>query len=87
MPTASGLSVAVKSTLIPGNVVGEHKVPGGLRPVDTLLAVLEVTEGVPPTKVDRTAEFSITAGKAGTIQNTTTNTTGKYLLVVWAKAN
>lgn len=87
MPTLSGISVAIKSSIVPGGVVGEFKVPGGLKPGDTLLSVVEVTDGAPPTKVDRTAEFSITAGKAGTIQNTTTNTTGKYLAVMWAKAN
>lgn len=87
MPTLSGVSVTIKSAVIPGGIVGEFKVPGALKPGDTLLSVVEVTDGAPPTKVDRTAEFSITAGKSGTIQNTTTVTTGKYLVVVWAKAN
>lgn len=84
MTTITGFSRRVGTALIPGNVVGEHKVPGNLKPTDTLLSVLHVSEGAPPTGVSRTAEFSIHATKGGVIQNTTTNTTGGWLLVAWA---
>lgn len=86
MPTVTGFSRRVGSALIPGNVVGEHKVPGNLKPSDTLLAVLHIVDGSPPTSTPRTGEFSIHASKGGTIQNTTTNTSGGFLLVVWASA-
>lgn len=86
MPTISGFSRPVGCALIPGKAVGEHAVPGNLRPGDTLLSVEHITDGSPPTRVDRTAEFSIHASKAGVIQNSTTNTTGGFLHVLWAKA-
>ncbi len=84
MPTAIGISKPIRSALIPGGPVGEFRVPGRLNPACTLLSVLDVTDGAPPTAINRTAEFSITAGKAGTIQNTTTVTTGRYLHVTWS---
>lgn len=83
MPTLSGFSKPLTCTVIPGGPVGEHKVPGNLKPGCTLLSVEDITDGSPPTRVDRTAEFSITAGKSGTIQNTTTNTTGRFLHISW----
>ena len=83
MPTISGFSKPIRSTVIPGGPVGQHKVPGNLRAGHTLLSVEELTDGAPPTRVDRTAEFSITSNQNGLIQNTTTNTTGKFLLVTW----
>ncbi|MBA5777469.1 hypothetical protein H2509_13505 [Stappia sp. F7233] len=86
MPTISGFSRPVGCALIPGGPVGEHEVPGALSPGDTLLSVEHITEGTPPTRVDRTAEFSITAGKAGVIENTTTDTTGDFLHVLWARS-
>ena len=84
MPTASGFSKPTKSAILPGGPIGEFRVPGRLNPACTLLAVLDVTDTAVPSAVNRTAEFSITAGKPGTIQNTTTVTTGRYLIVVWA---
>lgn len=81
-----GFSVPISTALIQGDVVGDHQVPGNLEPGDTLLAVLQITDGAPPVVVSRTAEFSIKAGDDGVITNTTTDTTGKFLLVVWAKA-
>lgn len=83
MPTQSGFSKAIGCDIIPGGPVGEFRVSGNLRPGCTLLSVEHITDGNPPTRVDRTAEFSITAGKANTIQNTTTNTTGGFLHVLW----
>lgn len=85
MPTISGFSSPVGCALIPGGAVGEHEVPGNLTPGDTLLSVEHITDGTPPTRVDRTAEFSITAGKDGTIENTTTDTSGGFLHALWAK--
>lgn len=84
MPTDSGFSKPVGCCLIAGGPVGEHRVRGRLHPGCTLLSVEHITDGSPPTRVDRTAEFSIVAGKANTIQNTTTVTTGGFLHVLWA---
>ena len=86
MGTISGFSRAVGCALIPGGAVGEFVVPGGLKPGDTLLSVEHVIDGAPPTRVNRTAEFAIVAGKHATIVNTTTVTTGGFLHVLWAKA-
>ena len=86
MPTISGLSVPVGCSLIPGGPIGEHQVQGNLAPGDTLLSVEHITDGDPPTRVDRTAEFSISATKAGVVENDTTVTTGGFLHVLWAKA-
>lgn len=86
MPTISGFSKPIGCAMIPGGPVGQHTVQGALKPGDTLLSVEHITDGTPPTRVDRTAEFSITAGKSGTITNTTTNTTGGFLHVLWARA-
>lgn len=86
MTTISGFPTPVGCALIPGGPIGEHKVPGNIEPGDTLLSVEHVTAGSPPTRVDRTAEFSISGTKAGVIQNTTTVTTGQFLHVLWAKA-
>lgn len=85
MPTISGFSKAVGCALIPGGAIGEHQVSGSLEPGDTLLSVEHITDGTPPTRVDRTAEFSISATKAGVVENTTTDTTGGFLHVLWAK--
>jgi hypothetical protein len=86
MPTISGFSVPVGSAFIPGGAIGEHQVPGNLKPADTLLSIEHITDGSPPTRVDRTAEFSIHATKGGVIENTTTDTTGGFLHVLWASA-
>jgi len=85
MPTISGFNKAVGCALIAGGPIGEHQVPGNLEPGDTLLSVEHITQGSPPTRVDRTAEFTISATEAGVIENTTTVTTGGFLHVLWAK--
>lgn len=87
MPTISGFSVPVECALIPGGPVGQFSVPGNLKPGCTLLDVIKVVDGAPPVPTSLTSEFSITSTKAGTIQNTTTVTTGAFLLVVWAAAS
>jgi hypothetical protein len=86
MPTISGFPKAVGCAMIPGGPIGEFSVPGNIRPGDTLLSVEHITAGSPPTRVDRTAEFTIHATKGGVIVNTTTITTGQFLHVLWAKA-
>jgi hypothetical protein len=84
MPIMSGFSQPVGCCMIPGGPVGEHRVQGKFKPGDTLLSVEDITPGTPPTRVDRTAEFSIHGTKGNTIVNTTTNTTGRFLHVLWA---
>lgn len=86
MPTISGLSKPMGCDLIPGGPVGEHVVSGNLTPGDTLISVEHITDGTPPTRVDRTAEFSIHPTEANKVVNTTTDTTGTHLHVLWAKA-
>lgn len=87
MPTISGLTKRLGTALVPGGPIGAIAVPGDIKAGDTLLDVLDITDGAPPARVNRTAECSITAGKAGSITTTLTNTTGRFLLVVWAKAD
>ncbi|PYE86904.1 hypothetical protein [Phyllobacterium leguminum] len=84
MPTISGFSTPVGCAMIAGGPVGEHIVPGSIRDGDTLLSVEHITDGTPPTRADITAEFSITPGKGGSITNTTTDTTGGFLHVLWS---
>ena len=84
--TIDGFSVPTETALIRGGAIGAHNVPGSLEPGDVLLAVLHITDGPPAVAADLTAEFTITAGKSGVITNTTTDTTGDFLLVAWAKA-
>ncbi|MBN9333869.1 hypothetical protein [Devosia sp.] len=86
MPTITGLSVPITCCTIPGGVAGEHKVHGNLKPGDTLISVERLTPGTPITRADLTAEFSISATKAGVVSNTGgTNTTGGFLHISWAK--
>ncbi|PHQ63539.1 MAG: hypothetical protein COC10_05575 [Sphingobium sp.] len=86
MPTITGFSHLVGCCLVPGKAAGEVAVQGNIRPGDTLLAVQHISPGTPPTCVDLTSEFSISATKAGVISNTTTNTTGGFLHALWLKA-
>ena len=86
MTTITGISVPIGSALLPGGAVGDHTVPGGLVPGDTLLSVLQLVDGAPVTATDLTAEFTIAADAAGTVTNTTTDTSGDFLFVVWARA-
>lgn len=83
MPTITGFPTPVGCCLIPGGAIGEHVVQGKMKPSDTLLSVEDITPGTPSTRVDRTAEFSIHPTKGNTIVNTTTNTTGRFLHVLW----
>lgn len=86
MPTITGFSGPVGCELIPGGPAGEHKLQGAIGPGDTLLSVEHITDGAPPTRADITAEFSITPDKGGSITNTTTDTTGGFLHVLWARS-
>lgn len=89
MPTIAGFPTPIGCALIPGGPAGTFQVPGNLMPGDTLLSVEHITQGTPPTRVDRTAEFTISASTAGTIENDPdegTDTSGDHLHVLWAKA-
>lgn len=85
MPTQSGFSRAIGNAIIPGGAAGAHEIPGDINDGDTILAVTQVTDADPPVPTDRTAEFSIPAGSSGLVSNTTTNTSGDFLVVSWAK--
>lgn len=87
MPTISGFSRPVGCALIPGGEAGEHKVPGSLKPGDTLLSVEHITDDERPTREDITEEFDISETEAGVIINDDvegTDTTGGFLHVLWA---
>lgn len=84
MSTISGFPTAIGCAMIYGGPVGTHQVPGSLKPGDTLLSVEHISAGAPPTRVDRTAEFTISATAGGVIENTTTDTSGGWLHVLWA---
>lgn len=84
MGTITGFSRPIGAALINGGAIGEHAVPGNMKPGDVLLSVEHITDGNPPTRVNRTAEFTIHATKGGTIVNTTTDTTGDFLHALWA---
>lgn len=80
----SGLPFTVGRAVAPGGAAGEHKVDGNIAPGDTLLAVLQVSDDL-QTVDDLTSEFSIT--DYGVIDNDGgTDTTGDFLVVVYAKA-
>lgn len=83
--TISGFPRAIGFAAIPGGAAGAHAVPGGIGAGDALISVRHVSADL-VTNADRTAEFSIPAGTAGTIDNALgTNTTGGFLLVTWAE--
>lgn len=86
MGTVFGFSRPIGTAVIPGGPVGVHQVPGFIADGDTLVSVTRVTDAVPPVPTDLTAEFSIPAGTEGRVQNTTTVTTGAFLVVTWVKA-
>lgn len=86
MGTISGFSRPIQSAVIPGGAAGSHAVPGDIQDGDTLVAVTRLTDAVPPVPTDLTAEFSIPAGSHGAVSNTTTATTGDYLVVTWVRA-
>lgn len=87
MGTISGFTRPISTAVIPGAAAGNHAVPGKIRDGDTLVAVTQVTDADPPVPTDRTAEFSISAGEEGQIENTTTDTTGDFLVVTWVAEN
>lgn len=80
--TLSGFSRVVQSAVIPGGAVGAHEVPGNLDASDTLLSVKHVSDDL-LTNAELLAEFIISGTNA--ITNTTTVTTGNFLVVVWVK--
>ena len=86
MGTQSGFSRTIATATIPGGPIGDHAVPGGIKDGDTLVAVTQLTDADPPVPTDLTAEFAISAGEEGQIENDTTITTGDFLVVTWVKA-
>lgn len=82
--TQSGFPRAVSCAVIPGGAPGQFNVPGNLKPGDTILMVRHVSANL-ATNADITANVSITAGVHGRITVVTTNSTGNFLVIVWAK--
>lgn len=80
--TISGFTRVVQSAVVPGGAAGAHSVPGNLDASDTLLSVKHVSNDL-VTNAELLSEFSISG--TGEVTNTTTNTTGDFLVVVWAK--
>lgn len=84
MPTDTGFDKAIGSATIRGGPIGELQVPGHFDDSCTLLSVQDITQGTPPTSIERKSTHVIVAGKANTLQNTAVNTTGRWLHIVWA---
>ena len=84
MITAPGWDRSIGVAVIPGAAAGNHTVDGPINLDDNLLAVKHVSADL-VTLADLTSEFSITG--ANLINNTTTATTGNFLLVVWVEGN
>ncbi len=79
----SGWSRPIGKAVISGGAAGAHTLPGAIGSGDNLIAVHHVSADL-VTNTDLTSEFSITS--ANTIDNTGgTNTTGNFLVVVWAE--
>lgn len=80
--TPFGFPGPIQGVVTPGGAVGDHRVGNVPLPKvgDSLIAVRHLSTDL-VTNADLTAEFSITAD--GVITNTTTVTTGDYLLVIW----
>lgn len=81
MGTIEGLGFPVSVAVVPGVAAAADLSPvGGIDPADSLIAVRHVTPDL-VTNADVTGEASITA--ADTIQLSTTNTAGDFVVVVW----
>lgn len=81
-----GSGIEFKVKVVAGAAINTNIAISGIRKDAELLAVLQVEpdNGVTGTMLtDRASEASVTS--AGNIQLTTTNTTGKQLLVVYAQ--
>lgn len=82
--TLAGFPHTVATSVIPGGAVGAHVIDGDLDATgDTLLSVTHVSADL-TTNADLTSEFSVTGFNE--ITNTTTATTGDFLVVTYAKA-
>lgn len=76
-----GMSKPLGFAVVPGGAAASDLYPvPGINPADTIVSVLHVSDDL-VTNTDVTSEASIT--DADTIQLTTTNTTGDYVVVVW----
>jgi len=82
----SGLGRNIATAVIPGGAVGDHVIQGDLKPGDDLISVRHVSADLTTTNADLTSEFSIKAGVANTLTNTTTNTSGDFLIVNYSPA-
>ncbi|MEL6485876.1 MAG: hypothetical protein AAFQ13_01850 [Pseudomonadota bacterium] len=83
MSTISGFSRRTGFAIIPGGEAGEHAVPGNIKAGDTLVAAIQLTDADPPVPTNRLSEFSIPASSEGLVENTTTDTTGDFVCLVW----
>lgn len=82
--TYTDLTRTVAVTVTPGGAVGAHTLDGDLDSSgDTLLSVRHISADL-ATNADLTGEFSISGYNE--ITNTTTDTTGDFLVVTYAKA-
>lgn len=80
--TLSGYTRTVAVAVIPGGAVGTHALPGDVDASgDDLVSVVQDSSGV---LTDLTSEFSISGYNE--LTNTTTDTTGDFLIVTYAKA-
>ncbi|MFW6079538.1 MAG: hypothetical protein ACODAE_07955 [Gemmatimonadota bacterium] len=74
----------VATTVIPGGAAGAHRIDGDLDASgDTLISVRHVSDDL-ETNDDLTGEFSVTGHNE--ITNDTTDTSGDFLVVTYAKA-
>ncbi len=83
--TAPGFTRSIGTAMITGGTAGDHVVPGPLNLDDNLLAVRHVSADL-VTNADILSEFTLDG--ANLINNAAgTDTTGDFLLVVWAEGN
>jgi hypothetical protein len=84
--TLSGFPRLVEVAVIPGAAAGTtFLVPGNIKAGDTLLSVRHVSANL-VTNADITANGSIPADTEGRVTVATTNSTGNFLVITWAKA-
>lgn len=79
-----GMSKPLGFAIVPGDTAGSDLYPvPGINPVDTLVAVRHISDDL-ATNADVSGEASIT--DADTIQLSTTDTTGDFVMVVWQES-
>ena len=81
MPTIDGLGFPVNVAVVPGGLAASDLGPvGGIDATDSLIVVRHITPDL-VTNADVTGEASIT--DADTVQLSTTDTTGDFVVAVW----